>query len=182
MPASPFRVWLSAVPPAVPPAGLRTAVLTLAVLAGTACTTVLPLPGQTAAEVVAAWGPAGARHALAGGGERLEYANGPAGRETWMIDLDASGRVKQVRQVLQEASFLAFQSAAAAGMDGAGVKRELGRPGQVIRLARGRGEVWSWLYPNNDCLLFEVSFDANGRVNGSGYGLERGCADGEGME
>ena len=33
-------------------------------------------------------------------GERLQYGAQPYGRETWMVDLDAGGRVVQSRQVL----------------------------------------------------------------------------------
>jgi hypothetical protein len=131
--------------------------------------------GADAAQV-AALGRPSASYALAGGARRLEFATGPYGRETWMVDVDAGGRVAGVRQVLGERSFLALQTRIdTEGLDAAGLRRELGTPGEIFLLARGMGEVWNWRYPTNDCLWFQATVDAQGRVKGTGYGPDPRC-------
>ena len=47
--------------------------------------------GQTADEVVRAIGQPTARYAFPNGGQRLEYASGPYGKTTYMVDLDPPG-------------------------------------------------------------------------------------------
>jgi hypothetical protein len=138
-----------------------------------ACAQVAPLPGALQADVLRSWGPPTARYALAPGGERLEYATGPYGRTTWMIDTDAARRVTQVRQVLNEAEFLQVQSAV-------GLRRDtlllwLGTPGERKRGGRAGGEVWSWRYPTNDCLWFQSSVADDGRVTSSSFGTDPVC-------
>lgn len=131
-------------------------------------------PGQTAAQAEQQFGRAPtARYALASGGTRLEYAGGPYGRETWMVDLDAGGHVAGVTQALGEAQFAAFQAR------GPGLPREdllalLGTPGERRGVWRG-GEIWAWRYPTNDCLWFQVTLDREGRVKDSGYGPDPRC-------
>ena len=150
----------------------RVAALALAaVLAG--CAAAPPAPGSAAPAVLARWGAPTARYMLAGGGERLEYASGPYGRTTWMVDIDAAGRVVQSRQVLSEAEFLALQQAGA--VDRAELLRRIGTPGETRHGGRMGGEIWSWRYPTNDCLWFQVTLDAAGRVGGSGYGIDPRC-------
>ncbi len=127
--------------------------------------------GQGEAEVLAAVGPPTARHALPDGGIRLEYATGPMGRETWMFDLDAQGRVVDIRQVLVDAQFLALQP----GISREELLRTLGRPGERRSGGRQGGEVWSYRYPNNDCLWFQVSLDDDGRVRSGTWGNDPRC-------
>jgi hypothetical protein len=52
-------------------------------------------------EVTAALGSPTGRHAHAGG-ERIEYAHGPYGLHTYMLDFDAQGRFMRWQQVLVE--------------------------------------------------------------------------------
>lgn len=139
-----------------------------------ACAVFTPQPGQTVAELQQGLGPPTASYTLPDGSTRLEFATGPYGRTTWMADLDTGGRVRAAQQVLNEASFLAVQQR------GPGMSREellltLGRPGEVYRLARGRGEYWTWRYPSFDCLWFMVTVSAEGRVRDSGYGVDPSC-------
>jgi hypothetical protein len=154
----------------MPPSSLSTALATLALVS---CATVPPQPGTPQAEVLARWGPPTGHYPLPAGGERLEYATGPYGRTTWMIDLDRAGRVAQSRQVLGEAEFLQVQSAPALTRDE--LLRWLGRPGERHGGGRAGGEVWSWRYPTNDCLWFQVSVADDGRVGGSGYFVDPRC-------
>jgi hypothetical protein len=133
-----------------------------------------PVVGQTGAEVLARYGAPTARYALAGGATRLEYASGPYGRQTWMVDVDAGGHVSAVRQVLTPASFDDFQRRAA-GMTRDELLRTLGTPGERRGGGWQGGEVWSWRYPTNDCLWFQVSIGDDGRVRDGAYGIDPAC-------
>ena len=137
------------------------------------CAAIAPQPGATRDEVLRTWGLPSARYTLPEGAERLEYATGPYGRMTWMVDISAAGRVLQARQVLNEAEFLRVQSATELKRDG--LLRWLGTPGERRGGGRAGGEVWSWRYPTNDCLWFESSVAADGRITGSSYGIDPRC-------
>ena len=143
----------------------------LALLLG-ACATPAPNPGSTRDEVLRAWGSPTALYTLAEGRQRLEYATGPWGRTTWMVDLDTTGRVAQARQVLNEAEF--FQVQSAQGLTREDLQRWIGTPGEK-RMVWRSGQTWSWRYPTNDCLWFQASIDAAGKVVGSGYGIDPAC-------
>jgi hypothetical protein len=131
-----------------------------------------PGPGSTAAEVLRQWGRPTATYPLDAGAQRLEYASGPFGRTTWMVDVDAGGRVRQARQVLNEAEFLRVQSEP--GLTADALLRWIGSPGER-RGARGGGQTWSWRYPTNDCLWFQASLDARGQVLGAAFGTDPLC-------
>jgi hypothetical protein len=151
------------------------AVLAAALCAGCAAP---PPPAGTAQEsVLRDWGRPTARYALGDGTSRLEYATGPYGRTTWMIDVDADGRVTRSRQVLHEAEFLAVQSAQ--GLTRDGLLRWLGTPGERRSGGRQGGEVWSWRYPTNDCLWFQSAVADDGRVTASSYATDPACDAGD---
>ncbi len=133
-----------------------------------------PAAGQSEAEVLGRFGQPTARYAMADGGTRLEFATGPFGRETWMVDMGADGRVTAGRQVLNEASFADFQ-ARAPGMSRDELLRTLGRPGERRGGGWQGGEVWSWRYPTNDCLWFQVSIGDDAVVRDGSYGIDPRC-------
>ena len=137
------------------------------------CAPLPPMPGMGRAELLQSWGAPTARYALQEGAERLEYASGPFGRTTWMIDLGPNGRVQRARQVLNEAEFLAVQSASALRREG--LLRWLGSPGERRHGGWAGGEVWSWRYPTNDCLWFQASVAEDGRVTSAAYGIDPRC-------
>ena len=99
------------------------------------------------------------RYALADGRQRLEFARGPAGRQTWMVDLDVGGRVLSIVQALNSDNFAQVR----AGMVRDEVLRLLGRPGFRQREYQDR-ETWSWRFENPFCLWAQVSFSAQGQV------------------
>lgn len=139
-----------------------------------ACATVAPGLGQSRDTVLGLWGVPTSRYALPEGGERLEYATGPWGRTTWMIDLGPDGRVRGAEQVLDRRHFADF-AARAPGLTRQAVQLELGRPGERKAVGWLGGELWSWRYPTNDCLWFQVSFDGQGRATGAGYNIDPAC-------
>lgn len=136
------------------------------------------LVGQTEAQTLAVWGAPTARHAWPAAGwpavQRLEYATGPYGRTTWMVDLDAQGRVLAVQQVLEDAALAAFQ-ARAPGLARTELLLALGTPGERRPGGWAGGQVWSWRYPTNDCLWFQVSLGDDGRVHSASFGTDPRC-------
>jgi len=144
---------------------VRSAWLVLPLLLG-ACAPLLPAPQTAEADVLKAWGLPTARYALPAGGQRLEYATGPWGRHTWMIDISAAGRTSGARQVLSDTAFIAIQQRQ--GLRADEVLLELGSPGQR-RGARGGGQTWAWRYPTHDCLWFQLSVGADGLVLGGAF-------------
>jgi hypothetical protein len=121
--------------------------------------------GMDEAQVVAAMGPPTGRYAMPERATRLEFARGPAGSTTWMVDLDAGGRMTSAEQVLDGWHFLEVTD----GTDRETLLRTLGRPSDVRGQYQQR-EIWYWRYYNNDCLIAAATLDAQGRVVG-GIGL-----------
>jgi hypothetical protein len=110
-------------------------------------------PGQSEADVRARMGEPTDRSALADGGLRLDYARGPMGAHTYRFDLDASGRVQAVSQLLTEANFETVRS----GQAKADVRERLGRASETRVGWRGVGEVWSYRYDYRFlCRWFQV--------------------------
>lgn len=139
----------------------------------TACASVAPpdaLLGASAAQVEAQMGPPESRRPI-DGGMRLEYPGGPYGKQTWFVDLDASGKVVRTQQVLTEASFTQIVP----GMGEQEVRQRLGRPGEVQALGRDRGVVWSYRYENSSCLWFQIEFAADHTVRSAGSGRSPDC-------
>jgi outer membrane protein assembly factor BamE (lipoprotein component of BamABCDE complex) len=126
--------------------------------------------GATVAEITATLGAPTARHSRAGG-ERLEYARGPYGKHTYMLDLDAQGRLARWEQVLTEPQFNAIR----AGMTGDELRQALGRPSEMQRIAHQRRTVWSYRYETPFCKWFQVGVDRQDRVVDTGYGPDPLC-------
>jgi hypothetical protein len=131
--------------------------------------------GQGADEVTQAMGTPTALYALPGGAQRIEYARGPFGRQTWMVDVDAGGRVSAWSQVLTEANFNALPH----GITRDELLLRLGTPGERHRIGWQQRDLWAWRYPTNDCLWFTASLDAEQRVVDSGYGIDPRCDAGD---
>ena len=128
-------------------------------------------PGAGTADAVAQMGPPTGRHPLPDGGERLEFARGPYGLHTYMLDFDADGRLRRTEQVLTEENFLALQI----GMSKAEVLSRIGRPSQASYLPRQRHQLWSYRYVTPFCIWFQVSLDEADRVAELGHNLDPRC-------
>lgn len=154
----PLRRWLRAHLPLA--AGLLLA----------ACAVQVP---PTEQQALATWGPPTARHVLAAGIQRLEYATGPMGRSTWMLDIDAQGRVLAAQQVLTDSHLAAVQQALP--LPAAALRARIGRPGEVQGGGWAGGQVWSWRYETNDCLWFRVSVDDAGIAQSAAFLIDPRC-------
>ena len=133
--------------------------------------------GAPRAEVLRIMGPPTAVYTMADGHERLEYNRMPFGRQTYMIDLDAAGRMAHWENVLDEHHFAAIQP----GMAREDVLRLIGPPSFTTgyRLPEP-GITWNWRFETPlRCIVFQVAFSvATGRVvDAGGYPPDTTCAD-----
>jgi hypothetical protein len=130
-------------------------------------------PGARVDDARARMGEPTGRYALPAGGERLEYARGPYGRHTFMLDFDAGGRLLTWTQVLTERNFATIQP----GQSRDEVLRTLGRPSDVRDLSFQKRSLWSYRYEAVFCQWFQVSLDRQDRVVEAGYGPDPLCDD-----
>lgn len=128
-------------------------------------------PGASEAEVIAVMGRVTGRYEFKDGGTRLEFARGPQGRETWMIDFDAAGRKIDASQVMTLAYLMSIEP----GMTTDEVLVRIGHPGSMQRVARQGITVWNYRYPTNDCLWFQISIGPDGRVVSGSQGIDPQC-------
>jgi len=100
----------------------------------------------------------------------------PAGRETFMVDLDANGRMAHWENVLDENHFDALRP----GMTTAEVLRLVGPPTftSQYRLPEP-GITWNWRFQTiQRCIVFQLAFDAaTGKVLEGAYPPDPGCSD-----
>jgi hypothetical protein len=108
---------------------------------------------------------------------RLEYNHMPFGKHTFMIDLDAGGRVAHWENVLDERHFDAIRP----GQTMAEVLRQIGPPSTTWHYVLPRPGGLTWLYRFETiqrCTVFELSFDAaTGKVLEGAYPPDPGCPD-----
>ena len=131
--------------------------------------------GSSAESVRGTLGLPTGEYTLPEGGRRLEYARGPLGKQTWMLDFDARGGLVAVNQVLTERRFNQIR----AGMTSEELKRELGRPSAISMVGWHQKQiVWSYRYETLFCQWFQVGIDpARGTVVDSAYLPDPICDD-----
>lgn len=127
-------------------------------------------PGLSAAQVEADMGPPSGRYPRPEGGTRLEFARGPFGKHTYMVDLDRTGQVERWEQVLREEVF----NQVVPGMRSSDLRYRLGQPSNLMGIWRG-ATVWSWRYESPFCIWFRVTVEPDGTVRDSGYGPDPLC-------
>ena len=149
-----------------------------ATLVAAACTSLAPgalQPGASIADARASFGGPTGEYPLGGGGTRLEFARGAFGKQTYMLDFDAAGRLVASRQVLTEANFATIVP----DLPAAEVRMRLGRPAQVFYVPWQKVQVWNYRYQPADCVWYQVSIGEAGRVTEANYGTDPAC-DGPG--
>jgi hypothetical protein len=144
----------------------------------TACASLRPAgtlpPGTPIAEARQSLGGASGEYALPGGGTRLEFRQGSFGRETYMLDFDASGRLVSSRQVLTQQIFATIQP----GMTQDDVLERIGRPAFVFPVGWQQSQVWNYRFGglDGDCVVFQVSIsNANHTVTETGPNTDPAC-------
>lgn len=105
------------------------------------------------------------------GGLRLEFARGPLGKHTYMLDFDAQGRLLQWEQVLNEAHFGSLR----VGMTTEEVLVRLGHPAEVWAVRYHDQTVWSYRFDGPFCQLFHVGITPGRIVEDTSYGPDPLC-------
>lgn len=140
-----------------------------------ACTSYGPnslAPGAGVEAATRAMGAPTGDTTLPGGGKRLEFARGPYGKHTYMLDFDAQGRLQRWEQVLVETRFNTIRS----GMDAAEVRAQLGRASdQYVVGWHEKQTVWAYRYETPFCQWFQVGINAQGKVVDTAYGPDPLC-------
>ena len=139
--------------------------LAVAMVLVAGCASVSPgdlKPGASAAEISAQMGTPRATYALPNGGKRLEFRG--RGPRTYMVDVDASGRLVASVQVLNVDNFRNIVP----GMTSEQVLMTLGQPDSTEPAGRLGGQFWFWHFQNIQCLWFQLHIGADGRTTGTG--------------
>jgi hypothetical protein len=111
---------------------------------------------------------------LAGGGTRVEVRRG---RETYMLDFDAGGRLVTSRQVLTPQVFATI----APGMTQDEVLARIGQPTFVFPVGWQQLKVWSYRFAGleGDCVVFQVSIsNQTHTVTDAGPNTDPACSQG----
>lgn len=113
-------------------------------------------------EVVRTMGRPAMEFPDADGSRRLAYPRGPMGVETFMVDVDRDGIVRDVRQVLSDGVFNRIRP----GMTRDEVLRMIGPPGDRMEFPRMQQESLEWRYMDtwHYIAFFSVNFDREGLV------------------
>jgi hypothetical protein len=127
-------------------------------------------PGTKAADLQRRMGTPTARYSMPAGASRLEFARGPYGKHTYMVDVDAQGVVQRWTQVLTERNF----ESVPVGISSQDLLVQLGTPSHRRRGGLRGGEVWSWRYNATFCQWFQVDV-IEGRVQSMAYGPDPIC-------
>ncbi|MFL9966077.1 hypothetical protein PQR02_34730 [Paraburkholderia sediminicola] len=138
----------------------------------TVCTAVLVLmactepyrqveAGADQSALVARLGPPKETYDLPNGGKRLMWPTQPMGMTTTAADIDASGKVLSVRQVLRDNEFFRAEVGKWTRND---VLVNFGRPFETAYFKRMNREVWSYRYVENNIehLIYNFYFDDQG--------------------
>ncbi len=133
--------------------------------------------GTPRGQVEQAMGPPTGVHPPLPGGDgsvstRLEYARGPFGKHTFMLDFDAQGRLMSWTQVLTEPQFNAIVK----NMSQTEVLQRLGQPSNVRTVGMQKQTVWSYRYESAFCQWFEIGIE-QGLVVDSLYTPDPQCED-----
>ncbi|MBN3846552.1 MULTISPECIES: hypothetical protein [Burkholderiaceae] len=117
--------------------------------------------GQDQSAIIARMGPPREVYELPNGGRRLMWPTQPMGSTTVAADIDASGKIVNVRQVSQIREFNRAEIGKWTRDD---VLINFGRPVQTQFFRLSQREVWSYRYTENNItqLLFNFSFDTSG--------------------
>lgn len=118
-------------------------------------------PGMTRDQVVSTLGrPTAELHR--DGVHRLQYSRQPMGQSVVMVDLDASGRVVQSREVmaLNELSKIDVSGTTTP----ADILWAFGPPAKVDGVMSWKGDIWSYRWRDTQDMWFWVYFDPSGVV------------------
>lgn len=138
---------------------LAIALFSSLLLALAGCATVTP--GMTRDEVLSSWGRPTAELDR-DGIHRLQYSRQPMGQSVVMVDLDASGRVVQSREVMTPRNF--YQIDVSGTTTQTDILWAFGPPAKVDGVMAWNGDIWSYRWRDTQDMWFWVYFDPAGVV------------------
>jgi hypothetical protein len=96
------------------------------------------------------------------GGRELIYPRGPMGNETYIAFVEGDGKLRSIRQVLNDGNFDSLEL----GLTEDDVLRRLGPPRDTMAYPLSHTHSWDWKYQDawGYPAIFSVTFDAQGRV------------------
>lgn len=147
---------------------LHTLSVTVVALALSACASTAVQPGMSRDEVVTRMGQPSRVMPLEAG-TRLQYSRQPAGQQVFNVDLDASGRVVQFRQMLVAEE---FQRISLGQWTRADVERSFGPPAFVERAAHWPGDILTYRWSNGQDMFYWIYLDANNVVRRAEPGVQ----------
>ena len=117
--------------------------------------------GEDQSALVARLGPPKEIYDLPDGGKRLMWPTQPMGETTTAADIDAAGKVRDVRQVLQP---LEFYRAEIGKWKKSDVLVNFGRPEETAYFPLMKREVWTYRYLEDNVwyMLYSFYFDDQG--------------------
>lgn len=118
-------------------------------------------PGMTRDEVVSTRGRPTAELER-NGVRRLQYSGQPLGQSVLMVDLDATGRVAQAREVMNLNEFSKIDISGKTTRDD--ILWAFGPPAKVDGVMSWTGDIWSYRWKELDNMWFWVYFDPSGVV------------------
>ncbi|MBC7955668.1 MAG: hypothetical protein H7Y33_07360 [Cytophagales bacterium] len=129
-------------------------------------------PGASIEATTRAMGTPTGEASLPAGGRRLEFARGPFGKHTYMLEFDSQGGLLRWEQVLTEARFNTIR----AGMDSAEVLLQIGHASEQYVVGwHVKQTVWAYRYETPFCQWFQVGIDPQGKVVDTAYGPDPMC-------
>ena len=130
-------------------------------------------PGASVDQARQSLGEPTAVYPLEDKGRRFEYARGPFGRHTYMLDFDGDGRLVKWEQVLHEQNFNQITP----GMPAREVLMRIGQSfdQRLVGVAERRQTVWAYRYETPFCQYFQVGIDSYGKVMDTSYGPDPVC-------
>lgn len=133
-----------------------------------ACASTSVQPGMSRGEVVTRMGQPSSVLPLEAG-TRLQYSRQPAGQQVFNVDLDASGRVVQFRQMLVAEE---FQRIGLGQWTRADVERSFGPPAFVEHAAHWPGDILTYRWSNGQDMFYWIYLDANNVVRRAEPGVQ----------
>jgi len=116
--------------------------------------------------------------ALPGGGQRMQYSLQPIGRQAWMVDLDAAGKVVRIDQALTETNLQRIEP----GWTRDDVLREFGPPAWIDHVASWDGDIMNYRWRDRAYIdmWYWVYLDRAGIVRRAHPGVEYPVPGGDG--
>jgi hypothetical protein len=127
-------------------------------------------PGMAREQVLSSWGQPTRTVALPDG-QRLQYSQQPSGQRVFMVDLDAGGKVRSVRQVMTRSDFARI--ATDGSWTRADVEREFGPAPDNERVSSWDGPILSYRWREGMIdLYYWVYLDPAGVVRRAHEGVD----------